>query len=200
MKNIIIITILLFCILQSTAETNQVFVTVDPGYITASGGYVLVQETNEATKKLESLPAKDFPQGNWGAETGGFQLSCRFEKTMFTNGEPMIAIVLVRNVSTNQLGYSADWVHADGPIDLVITTEKGQAIPQNIYWGESSGRRSGIRPGTQLKYNESLNLRYTLTNGTYLVNARLGLRWDSQKKAGVFVESGKAKITIVPAK
>ena len=83
----------------------------------------------------------------------------------------------------------------DGPIDLVATTEKGQPAPLwNKFGTGGSVATHGINPETQHKYRESLNSQYELTNGTYLVNARM--IFDSK---GNHVESGKTKITIVPA-
>jgi len=189
MKNIIILTILLFSVLPCKAETNQVFITNEKISFFHSTALLPSSRTNEATKKLESLPAKDFPQGNWGIESNGFQLSCRFEKTSFTNGEPIIAIILVRNVSTNYLSYPLPSLE---PASFIVITEQGKTIPEMPRRVSVTG--AGIFSGTQDKYYERLDSRYSLTNGTYLVNAYLRLM-NSEGK-WVRIESGKAKITI----
>jgi len=218
MKNIIILTILLFSVLPCKAETNQMYATTvtgvcgiltsrmmendffkklalnqrltnaifqnflrQPPYL--NYGMPSPEQIEEAKKNPESLPAKDFPQGNWGAEANGFQLSCRFEKTTFTNGEPITTTILVRNVSTNYLSYLLPSLE---PASFVVSTEQGKTIPE--IRGRVSLRPMGIFPETQHKYNERLDSRYSLTNGTYLVNAYL-----------CGAESGKTKITILPA-
>ena len=48
-------------------------------------------------------PAEDDPEGHWGAPSEGYQLSIRLEKETFTNGEPITASVLLRNVSDRPL-------------------------------------------------------------------------------------------------
>jgi len=229
MKNILIFTTLLFCILQSKAETNQVvdhkdrykglamwgslfkvetniFIT-DNSYgasestVRTTSGFIVFrpEKIEEAKKNPESLPAKDFPQGNWGTEIGDTQLSCRFEKTTFTNGEPITAVILVRNVTlTNIVHYSPFLGAVDGPVNLVVTTENGEILPEKKYHGSILANVPRmIVPGTQHKYNERLDSGYTLTNGTYLVSAVLN--WSS-KENRYLNESGKAKITIVPTK
>ena len=45
------------------------------------------------------------PQKAWGAICEGFTLAISFPKSTFTNGEPITGAVLLRNVTTNSLGY-----------------------------------------------------------------------------------------------
>jgi hypothetical protein len=60
-----------------------------------------VKKINEAEKSPESRPAEQDMEGHWGEVMQGLQISLRFEKQIFTNGEHIDAIVLIRNV-TNQ--------------------------------------------------------------------------------------------------
>ena len=61
------------------------------------------QKVKEGKKLKESLPANEYPEGKWGGIKGGFQLSMCFEKQIFTNDEPIMATILVRNVTNHVL-------------------------------------------------------------------------------------------------
>ena len=63
------------------------------------------EQIQKAQREQESRPSKEDPGGNWGPVVEGFQLSLRFEKETYTNGEPVRAYVLLRNVSDRSLVY-----------------------------------------------------------------------------------------------
>lgn len=155
------------------AETNDVYVT-DDGFLSIRHS----DKLEEAKKSNESLPAERFPEGNWGAITNGFQLSLRFEKKVFTNGEPIRAIMLLRNTTTNRLlAYTAAFSPTRGPIGLKVLSESGGVIPpisNEIDTISSRGR--SLSPRTQHKYVEYVERTFAVqTNGNYKVRARLAV-------------------------
>ena len=164
----LIFFVLVFCHAINAEETNKYYLT-DDGFLPFHHDQLL----EEAKKAQESLPVKDFPEGNWGIIQDGFQLSLRFEKQTFTNGEPIPATLLLRNI-TNQdlefLKFPAPWL--EGPIMFKIASSTtGEIIPQResgggVFSGSTYGR---LRPDSQVKYLERLNRAYDLTNGTYTV-------------------------------
>src|SRR5208283_2339530 len=79
---------------SGAGDTNKVFLTED-GFLRVDRA----RKLEEAKKSKESLPAEEFPEGNWGTVTNGFQLSLRFEKTAFARGEPIVAVLLLRNTT-----------------------------------------------------------------------------------------------------
>jgi hypothetical protein len=170
--------------LTEAAETNELFVTekyTGTIYVGRSVKEHQDQLLELAKTNRECLPAQDFPEGNWGEPYCGFQLSLRFEKNTYTNGEQIIAILLVRNITNNFVNYSSSsCAPEDGPVGLLVTTDKGQTVtppatpPPIIMPAISSGNNGGsIPPHTQHKYLERLNSRYILTTGNYLVRASL---------------------------
>lgn len=64
-----------------------------------------VSKIEQAKQSQESVPAEQDPQGNWGEQANGFQLSLRFEKQVFTNGEDIVGTILIRNIATNAQTY-----------------------------------------------------------------------------------------------
>src|SRR5579863_10307388 len=52
-------------------------------------GIIYSKTKVETNDPREFLPAKDFPEGNWGEPFNGLQLSLRFAKQTYTNGEPI---------------------------------------------------------------------------------------------------------------
>jgi hypothetical protein len=132
------------------------------------------QEVEEVTEKQECRPAKEFPKGNWGNIEGGFQLSLRFEKTAFTNNEPITASLLLRNISDGSLMYDALPIgYSDGPIGFKIVSSDGHNLPQHSHelGTTSGGTVATLFPGTQARFAERLDKRFDLTNGTYSVCA-----------------------------
>ena len=50
----------------------------------------------------EILPAEQDAAGHWGQETNGLQLSLRFRQAEFARGEPVRAVLLLRNLCATQ--------------------------------------------------------------------------------------------------
>ena len=56
------------------------------------------EQIEAARSAPECRPADNDSDGNWGAPWEGIQLSIRLQKKAFTNGEPIVACVTLRNV------------------------------------------------------------------------------------------------------
>src|ERR1700743_1259734 len=115
--NILILSFLALSGFLRAETTNVLFLTSNgPLYGKHS------KQLQEAKKTKESLPADQFPEGNWGLVTNGFQLSLRFEKPSFNPGEPVAAIILLRNVTNAILTYRVtSQSDQDGPIQFVVS-------------------------------------------------------------------------------
>ena len=107
-------------------ETNEIYVTEDNfGFFADqhSAGLHHDKLLAEAKKTRESLPSKDFPEGNWGEVINGLQLSLRFDKQTYTNGEKITAIMLIRNTTNQAIRYLNDF-----PIEFSVITTDGQPL------------------------------------------------------------------------
>lgn len=103
MKTFLNCLFLIACITANANETNTLDVAKnDRSYWpTKADGAIWPEKLVAGKIPRECLPAKDFSEGNWGQVTNGCQVSLRFSKQAFTNGEPIEGIILMRNV-TNQ--------------------------------------------------------------------------------------------------
>lgn len=184
-----IITMKIYClllifltadILSGAAETNKLYMT-DERQLSVGWQFISSKQLEATKKRREALPAKDFPEGNWGEPFHGFQLSLRFSKNTYTNGEEIAAILLLRNITNHYMSWASGVAKDIGAIDLAVTTETGQAIdprpkapvPAGMPTVSYAGPSGSIAPLTQTKFLETLNKKYDLTNGTYLVQASL---------------------------
>jgi hypothetical protein len=157
---------------SKAADTNEVFLT-DDGFLSVNHA----KKVGDAKKSRESLPVEEFSKGNWGIPTNGFQLSLRFEKTTYAAGEPIVAILLLRNVTNTILSYKvSSAVDQDGPISFVLSDATGTIKPIPVETVDViSSRDVTLAPSTQHKYMERLDKRFALKNGgQYTVYARFG--------------------------
>ncbi|HEV2693529.1 MAG TPA: hypothetical protein VG347_11590 [Verrucomicrobiae bacterium] len=180
MKAIILTALFYACCMVGRANEN-IYITddgqVSPMTIT-NKMYLMPPDKLEAAKHLpECLPAQNFPKGNWGAVQDGYQLSMRFEKQVFTNGEPIVATLLMRNVTNIDLylHYSTYPVGFDnGPVRLAVTSGSHLLTPHKFSGPEVILGNSYVQwlmPGTQAKYIERLDQRFDLPAGAYVVQA-----------------------------
>ena len=166
-------------------ETNNYFYTYEayPKYENATESIVNPKKIEEAKGSRESWQTNDFPEGNWGQTFRGFQLSLRFDKKIYTNGESITAIILVRNVTNHEIVFMhSTSTGANGPIGFVITNDHGNKLSSKWAMSPAPGQQAfmgsinsvTIATQTQRKIIERLDKIYDLTNGTYLVQASLG--------------------------
>jgi hypothetical protein len=176
----IILTVMLCACFMAAWASEEAYIT-DDGNLNVLGFtnnmYVMRPEDLAAARQQpECRPAADFPEGNWGPVESGYQLSLRLNKPAYTNGEPIFATLLMRNVTNAAvyLHYGAFPMDGEyGPIGFVVTSKSGVLTPREFggpYIVTTAAFR-WVLPGTQAKYVERLNRRYDLTNGTYTVQA-----------------------------
>jgi hypothetical protein len=181
------------------ASERGVFITL--GALEAAA--LLRPEQVESAKLApESRPAVDDPEGNWGFVSHGFQLSLRFAKQEFTNGEPVVANIILRNVTEQELWYSASFgpeldypagsLLATGP-DYRLAKRRVQDTPPISF----SARHFRLLPGTQRKYQCPAQERFDLAQtGIYAFTAKAMV---PRQAGGGFDEvlTGNAVIRIV---
>jgi hypothetical protein len=89
----------------ANAGTHEVYVTDDRTVYHHETNLLTEARLRAALAAKDSRPAEADPEGNWGAAVEGFQLSIRLDKATYTNGEPIAARVILRNVSGGDLKY-----------------------------------------------------------------------------------------------
>jgi hypothetical protein len=128
---------------------------------------VEVKRIKDAQKLPESMPAKQDPEGHWGEITNGLQMSLRFEKQIFTNGEPIDAIALIRNVTNQPVVFFQ-------PV-RILATKDGHSLKRKDDTGViviSTPLEATVFPQTQKRNRERLDQIYDLTqNGEYIFQA-----------------------------
>lgn len=169
------------CFSLQAIETNTFFPT-DDGHIyldTETGKIINPRKVEEAKKIRESWPAQNFSEGNWGEVDHGCQLSLRFDKLVYTNGEFISAVVLVRN-ATNDQNYLVLFLYSNkitgGSINYSVYAASNTAItlkPSRAEPRISAPSSTGFRAfaHTQRKFSDHLNDMFDLTNGVYFVQA-----------------------------
>jgi hypothetical protein len=160
-------------------ETNAVYITtLDNLYTPARvSDEMPLGKAKHAEVMPEWSPARDFSKGNWGEPENGMQLSLRFEKQIFKNGERIVAIILVRNVTNHVVEY--DETHGgfgDGPVSFEVTNLHGELLKQKddsaqIVINDQTTR--GVMPHIQVKFQERLDTRFDFSNGVYSVQAKI---------------------------
>jgi hypothetical protein len=155
-----------FCaILSASAQmTNSIpqnlFLT-DNGFLfwyRSGERLVKVSEIKNALNSAESRPADQDSGGHWGQATNGFQLSLRFEKSTFTNGESIVAVTLVRNVTNVNETYFF-------PVQI-IAVKDGKILEQKNNQEIISITMPPMKtlfPQTQNRYQVNLSQEYNLT-------------------------------------
>lgn len=184
MKTLSVALALATCLVGSLrAQTNQFYITDESKVHHEARIPMFSPEQIERAKHAkESRPAEDDPEGHWGAISEGFQLSIRFEKETFTNGEPVIVSVLLRNVSDRPLTY---WVSTLGRETEVVVAKGQQPLPRKdqpkagatfaerlSHLDVGSAWDCSSPVGTQRKFMVELNKIFDLTtNGQYIAHA-----------------------------
>jgi len=160
-------------LLATSTGTNIIYVINDGKlfFRTNNTGYYMDPVKVEAAKtNLECLPADDFPEGNWGEPLLGYQLSLRFEKPVYATNEPINAILLIRDITNQALGYVEDDIMIEqGAAFLQVANQNDEAMPpkQERSMINPGGKSSILGPGSENKYEVSLDHRYQLSNGAY---------------------------------
>ncbi len=173
MKNIALIFVLI-CFSAKAENTNALFVT-DDGFLVGQdkAGEIRLnpEKVAQAKRQTECLPANAFPEGNWGEVQSGFQLSMRFETNTFVTGQPITAILLLRNVTNTVLTYNVAYVAGhDGPIALIATDSNGLPLStKSQEFTVVSAHERKLYPNTQHKYQNNLDARYDLRSNVVVL-------------------------------
>ena len=90
---------------HSIVDTNTYLIQplsyADGGTDSGAEGYYYMFNHFVSLEKLpETLPAAQDTNGNWGEAIDGMQLSTRFRHREFLVGEPIMAVVMLRNLSS----------------------------------------------------------------------------------------------------
>lgn len=158
----------------ATIPTN-IFVTDAEGWMSGFGPSGRVIDTRQLLKALssvESKPAEQYPEGNWGEPVGGLQLSIRFAERVFTNGEPVAAIVLLRNVSGRMVEWPLRYIE-NFAFSVMGPDGKGRPNPERdprilgpgyYRFERNSQKRVEVRLDTKFSFREPG--RYTIQVST----------------------------------
>jgi len=210
MKTPLIALVWLASVAGLLADTNQFYLTDD--FVTHYGDSLpfTAKHIEMAKHAKECRPADQDPEGHWGPVTEGFQLSVRLERESFTNGEPVTACVILRNVSGKLRRYFTAPMH--DPMSKILLTRGGQRVPTNDEPKPGASAPERLKPvfggsmwsfpspaGTQRKFFVELNKMFDLgTNGEYVVQAMRTIP-SLDLKSEEEVASGKAAFRITDA-
>jgi hypothetical protein len=142
-----------------------------------------------AREPIESVPPDQDPEGNWGPVVGRFQVSVRMKKDTYATGEPIVARVIVRNVSDTPTSF---WCMSGCvPFDITLLDDSGRPqLLKNPRWMGSSGPLQ-LAPASQWKLHATLHQYPELTNvGTHTF----------QYTRPIMTETGLVKVTSGPVK
>jgi hypothetical protein len=175
-----------------STQTNQFYIT-DEGKGSVPQAPFSSELIEKARHAKDSRPAEDDSEGHWGTVTEGFQLSLRFEKDSFTNGEPVVACVILRNVSDKPLTYPYEYSPDNREINFVLLRDGTRVYgiydvrPGATFQERLKALRTGhgwtrlSPPGTQRNFYVNLSDIFNLTtNGQYIACAtRAILKYNS---------------------
>jgi hypothetical protein len=198
MKILVIILALAFAMPRGNAQTTN---AIPPNlYLTDDGKVfwykrdqrlVSIKKIEEAKQSPESRPAGQDPEGHWGIATNGFQLGLRFEKEHFTNGEPVVAVMLMRNISDKPQNYFRliqVSVVRDGK--ELKRKSKGDFNPIEIH----APLQTTLFPQAQNRYQENLSQIYDLNQtGEYVFQAVCRHPEVTSQKVGIVVTNSATK-------
>jgi hypothetical protein len=175
------------------ADTNAVFTTTTQRHATG-----LDRELQPGAS--EKLPWEQDLRGNWSSALNGLQLSLRFEKEEFLAGEPVIAILLVRNVSENEIMIrdSGFPQHSSMGKFTIVNSASRQVLPamHTLYYGSIKG--VSLSPKAQDRYEINLEEIFDLSKpGSYLVYASYPFKVFETNSEELI--SGPVPIRILPA-
>lgn len=172
-------------LIPKTSVTNLIpanlFLTDDDKlfwYNSSKQRFIHVKDIATAEQSPDSRPAENDPEGNWGAPTGGLQLSLRLDKQIFTNGEQIVAAMLLRNVTNVPVKFNRIHVfQRPSPINLLVFSQQEQ-LPLKGDGGEInviSSTEVTLYPQTQRKFSAKVNDFYDLSRGgKFLIQAIYG--------------------------
>ena len=164
MRTFLLGAVIWLCGWAGMAQTN--FFYTDDGLGKTS------DKVEASRRSHESLPANLFRVGNWGPIVEGFQLSLRFSKQSYTNGEPVHGAILLRNVSGSNLVFQIVFA-LDRDFRLTVFDPEHRQLPDRADLSVGAVRTAYIWADTQHKFDLRLDKRFDLTElGTYTIVAK----------------------------
>jgi hypothetical protein len=165
------------------ASTNTFYITDERKWHPEDRISFKPEQIEEAKHAKDSRPSEEDSEGNWGPVSEGFQLSIRLHADSFTNGQPVKACVIVRNVTDKALSYLASPYVDTSDIDFVVMRgtdriRRNDEPRDGTFLERVRGLRVGSRglllspARTQRKFFIDLTKNFNLTtNGEYQVHA-----------------------------
>ncbi len=184
--------------LRLSGITNEVFVTEDG----TRSGFVRAEQLEELLKLPESQAAAIDTNGNWGPVAAGFQLSLRFTNAIHQAGAPIVASVILRNVSEQERDYPVVNGLADDFSFSVISPEKKELTDRRATKYPLGVKQVTLPTRTQRKFAILLHDRFNFAlPGEYIVTVKthvmpLGLL--ERGKGFTELVSGSVKLNIIP--
>jgi hypothetical protein len=187
---------------QSNGQlTNRLFETaVVLGELSQEDTLEYAMKRQPAQYGAEQLPAEQDPAGNWGSVTNGLQLSARFYTTNLVTGQPLTAVILVRNLGPREVtrggGSSANYnyfltLHRDGRLVAPL-------IPPLKSDHDGSAWHYDFPVGTQLRETLRLDKIFDLTQpGKYELFVEGGA-FRAGSNTPIKARSGTATFRILP--
>jgi hypothetical protein len=171
------------CCFTGLSQTNKFFITDDPAGHNGDRIVFSPQQIEAAKHAPECRPAEQDPEGHWGTNTEGFQVSLRLSKGTFSNGEPIVATIILRNVSNRELRYGEPYGY-DYETSAVLTRgedripsndepKPGMTFAERLRFVHKGSYATLPSPaGTQRKFTVDLTKLFPITNGQYTVVGR----------------------------
>lgn len=200
-------------ICEAQTSTNKFSYFIDDSdshaYIELLGGERVLrpEKIEEARHAQISQPASDDPDGNWGAITNGLQASIRFKQRVYGTNEPIVAVVLIRNLGEA----SRFWISDHGiQSDLAIFNPAHQKLERKDWLGTNTFKGKlqrmvqnpplvSIGSGLQVKAELDLRQWFDLgVSGEYSVHSILEAPQIKDPKIEDMVISGDAKFLVAP--
>lgn len=191
-----------------TGRNAKFFFDVDPqlGREVAPNLFVVdYEEVKAAMAAPENRPVALDPEGHWGKENGGYQLSVRFKKSAFSTNEPIIGSVIVRNVGERMLGVV---LNIPDNLNRIIVCDSNNVVvaprpilPATTFKERLQGIVNGaggriLSPAMQFKYELDVREKYDLPPGKYSVQVCRKPHPQYNKEPPREVCSGLAQIEI----
>ena len=180
---------------------TNVFLTVDDFEFAAKGMEQASIDRSKLALALssnETRPEEGDPEGNWGDAKEGLRLSLRFEKPDYVAGEWILATILIRNVSHQELEYTrlgTDW---DFPLTVYGPDNRKLEDIRPDEPGTMGHIGFVIYPGTQKRIRLRLDPHFKFDSpGEYSISVRTRVN-KIQGQGTSEISSGMARIKIVP--
>jgi hypothetical protein len=144
-----------------------------------------VTSTPEMVESASHMPgSQGYLSGHWGAPWEGVRMSIQLPKEVFTNGEPIVACVMMRNTSYKVRATEVSWGHPEKDTRFIMMRgqerllgeddpKPGESFEQRLkYIRSGSASFEPLLPQTQYPFFRDLSKVFDLRiPGTYSVQA-----------------------------